>query len=1367
VAFLFVDPSDNSLVIDGAYEERTKIADLGGCWDAIGKVWRVVFTIRNLELLLDAFPNVTISPDLELKTKEQIEKEAKLDKLRAMSKQDMPVCLKIPGLKLSLYNYQRLGVMYSTTNKTGLLLADEMGLGKGKIIGSYVFTKNGPVKIETVKVGDFIIGKNGKDTKVTGVYPQPVQDVYKVTFSDGFSTIVDGHHLWEVYSNNNNSTDRTTGGVVLSTHQLMDKNGIDYRNGVGRNKDKRYSFRTYYKKDNGDNKWSIPIVDPVEFEFQKVLIDPYILGVFLGDGHIGKSGRVSVGMLRTDLKEMSIGGKEIKCKKPHMSVEVFLKNHDEIKRLGLNGKLSWEKFVPNEYKYNSVEVRLAILRGLMDTDGHAEHCATEYSTTSKRLCDDVVEIVQTLGGIARVGIKKKPTYRYKGEKKYGRMAYRVNIKLPKGMMLFGLDRKIKDYVMCDKYLPARYICNIEKQEKQEKTICLSVDAPDSLYVTEHCIVTHNTLQAIGTALFLKAYNGAKKVLVVTPASLKFNWPLEIEKFTDEKYVVIDGTPEERVAQWLRDDVFFYIVNFELISEDLFGGRKFKIDPKESEEKREKKEKIMKRAHQRQRILSGVKARNWDFLVVDECFPYKTKIETDNGCMEIGDIVRNKLDVSVLSCDFSRNETSYKRVVRWIEKPLSGNLVEVTHENGRFVCTWNHKIWTEEYGWIEAGMLQNKVGKIHLRIMPFGVQFLQKGENDSEILFKKMLREVKMDGTGDKIRKKKNCKNMRILQKRIFNTSEGEINSKILLGDVFNDEFKSTAGNYGKNKSILCRQDNARGDFSLFGMRGNIHCSDCKGKDKTFLFKKLCSDMEGKKRIRMDRKSRKNEGCQCCSLQGWEKSTGIENDEEKQSKSGVSKESRGRCGKMEKNTSIISCTRRETVYYSSSENVIRGTREWVGPRTQGFGQEDGRSIELSSRILSNRCCQRGETYCCGSRWELTQNCEMEDNRCEEGKGFISSRLESVQVLERRDLERLGFCSAEDIKVYNLEVEADSDDDHCYVADGVLVSNCHAMKHHSASRTRNVKELKARCKMGLTGTPMDGRLEELHSIMQFIAPGLLMSKVRFFQRYVETDFYGRVTGYKNIGEVSQRIQPFFLRRLKKDVLKDLPDKVYENRIVVLSSEEMKIYKLLAENGHEATEDEMAMVAVIRCKQFCDIPNMVDEDCKKTSKLDAFKEVLEEVVQQNGHKALIFSQYKEVLNFLVPVLDQLGIKYMRIDGDVPPIQRAGMQKKFNEDKSIDVMIGTEAMSTGLNFQAADYVINYDDNWSPAIMAQREDRSHRNGQRNVVTVVSFICRDTVEERIRGVIYAKNRITSQTLGDETEDVILKRLGPKDIARLL
>jgi SNF2 family DNA or RNA helicase len=335
------------------------------------------------------------------------------------------------------------------------------------------------------------------------------------------------------------------------------------------------------------------------------------------------------------------------------------------------------------------------------------------------------------------------------------------------------------------------------------------------------------------------------------------------------------------------------------------------------------------------------------------------------------------------------------------------------------------------------------------------------------------------------------------------------------------------------------------------------------------------------------------------------------------------------------------------------------------------------------------------------------------------------------------------------------------------DVIIIDEAHAIKSHQSARSRNVKQMNGKFRMALTGTPMDGRLEELHSVMEFVYPGLLESRTRFLQKHAETDFWGKITGYKNIDIVRKRIAHCFLRRLKKDVLKDLPDKIYENRIVVLTPDEQRIYKELASQGHAVTQDVEAMVKVIRCKQFCDHFSLIGEDCKTSSKLEALRDVLTEIVVENGHKVLIFSQYKQMLEILVKLLDEMKLKYLRIDGDTPKKLRADMQVTFNTDNKLDVMIGTEAMSTGLNFTAADYVINYDDNWAPAIMNQRSDRAHRIGQKCVVTVVSFICRDTIEERIRDVLYSKECVSAEVLGDETDETILRRLGPKDIAKLL
>jgi len=193
----------------------------------------------------------------------------------------------------------------------------------------------------------------------------------------------------------------------------------------------------------------------------------------------------------------------------------------------------------------------------MDTDGHCMYrnndnfVGTEFSTISKQLCDDVAEIVHSLGGIVRVRTCI-PTYTHNGVKMKGKLAYRVNIKLPSGMNPFRLKRKADRYKTPKKYPTGRYIKNIEKIGFEE-TVCISVDSPDKLYVTEHCIVTHNTTSTIIAAL----ETGVKKILIVCPASLKINWMREIENYTDRSIYIAEGKKFS-----LEHD--FVIVNYDIL-----------------------------------------------------------------------------------------------------------------------------------------------------------------------------------------------------------------------------------------------------------------------------------------------------------------------------------------------------------------------------------------------------------------------------------------------------------------------------------------------------------------------------------------------------------------------------------------------------------------------------------------------------------------------------------------------------------------------------------------------------------------------------------------------------------------------------------
>lgn len=440
------------------------------------------------------------------------------------------------------------------------ILADDMGLGKGLLKSTIIYTPFGKTTMGQLKIGDDVIGSNGKPTKVTGVFPQPKQDIFEITFNDGFKIKTDGSHLWSVTSCNYSKTvegkKNNENLITLSTLQMFEGDVINNEvNG------RVYKTETYYKTKRGFNKWSIPIVEPIQFNpiESELPIDPYLLGLCIGDGHINKkSCRFTIH--KNDFNELLdpyIKNINVDRRNGHFMGSVFL--GDSIVDLGLSNKKSYEKFIPEIYKLSSISDRLSLLQGLMDTDGYCnigkkegDFRSTEYSTTSEQLANDVCELVQTLGGIARKS-SRKSFYTKNGERVECRTSYRINIKLTNGMNPFRLKRKSDLYFSPKKYPVCRYIKNIEKVGFDE-TVCISVDADDKLYVVEHGIVTHNTSAAVMASLESKA----KKVLIVCPASLKINWKREIEMYDPEKKIlIVEG------RKW-GSTFDYYIINYDII-----------------------------------------------------------------------------------------------------------------------------------------------------------------------------------------------------------------------------------------------------------------------------------------------------------------------------------------------------------------------------------------------------------------------------------------------------------------------------------------------------------------------------------------------------------------------------------------------------------------------------------------------------------------------------------------------------------------------------------------------------------------------------------------------------------------------------------
>ncbi len=412
----------------------------------------------------------------------------------------------------------------------GLVVAHGLGTGKALENNTPVITPNGFKLIKDLNVGDLVIGVDGKATKVIGVYPQGELELFNVTFQDGTSVKTCGEHLW-----------------FTQTHKER-KNFKRVKN----NQKFKGKVRSLFEINNTINEnHSIPITKAVEFEEQEVNINPYLLGLLIGDGCFHKK-YISIStadeeiyksvcdMLPKGYTLTKHGKYDYNIVNKHTAENNVFR---EITALGLKEKKSWNKFIPLQFKFNTISVRLKILQGLLDTDGSVDKTGygVNLSTCSKQLAEDCVFLVQSLGGIATITVKT-PNYTYKGERKKGRENFRVWIKLRSEFPPFKLKRKIDKVKVQTKYLPIRFIKTIKPIGKYSAT-CIAIDSEKKLFLVNDFIVTHNTRTSIQVANKLQ-----QPTNVVVPAALQDNYKKELNKWLGTQPNYLNIQSQQRVGR---------------------------------------------------------------------------------------------------------------------------------------------------------------------------------------------------------------------------------------------------------------------------------------------------------------------------------------------------------------------------------------------------------------------------------------------------------------------------------------------------------------------------------------------------------------------------------------------------------------------------------------------------------------------------------------------------------------------------------------------------------------------------------------------------------------------------------------------------
>jgi SNF2 family DNA or RNA helicase len=334
----------------------------------------------------------------------------------------------------------------------------------------------------------------------------------------------------------------------------------------------------------------------------------------------------------------------------------------------------------------------------------------------------------------------------------------------------------------------------------------------------------------------------------------------------------------------------------------------------------------------------------------------------------------------------------------------------------------------------------------------------------------------------------------------------------------------------------------------------------------------------------------------------------------------------------------------------------------------------------------------------------------------------------------------------------------------------------IKNPDTQNAQAAMGLKARHRLVLTGTPLENSVRDLWSIMNFVMPGYLGSRNDFKERYEQPIMQGIEAGPVK-SRLAKRIRPFLLRRTKREVYKELPEKLEQVVYCSMTAHQTKVYeKLLLESRRQITElsgakDQnkgrmLMLTALLRLRQACcdlrllGMPELTQEQA--SAKLELLDELLREAID-GGHRVLIFSQFVSMLQLQKAALEAADIEYCYLDGQTK--DRMKVVDRFQNDPAVPVfLISLKAGGVGLNLTGADTVVHFDPWWNPAVEAQATDRAHRIGQEKVVTAYKLITRGTVEEKILKLQETKRGLMEAI---ESEEPVMGGLSTAEIQELL
>jgi intein/homing endonuclease len=764
--------------------------------------------------------------------------------------------------------------------------------------------------------------------------------------------------------------------------------------------------------------------------------------------------------------------------------------------------------------------------------------------------------------------------------------------------------------------------------------------------------------------------GAKKILIICPATLKINWKREIENYSDKSVYISEGKN-------FSADHEFVIINYDIV-------KNFHDIKKKDESK----------------IISA----NFDLVVLDECFTYDTKIMTEFGEKNIGDIVENGLNVKILTYNHKNKIFEYKKINRWIRKNKD-TIYKIKLNNGLFIeCTDNHKFYVKNKGYVRARELTTTDDLYMLSEIINEKTDLEK----NKMLFKKLCLNYKEQNSPSKTERTKISKELCEMWEfdGIYNREENDVKN-LLLSNLFE---------HCKGEHFRSEEKKKRNYRKKWWM---VKSNEKYSQEKPPFIKIIVSTNEKKQSNEKFGEFRKNEG------KIKRKNIFIER------------------GKRKNNT--------------TTRNVISDVRERLDNGITDINRKSKNFIQKFTTMLQSGFRKPEFENFNRNRWEISQNKKMEIFRQTKDKSIEFVRVEGIEILERGSYDKSTNVYSENTRVYDLEIE----DNHNYFANNILVSNCHYIKNGQAQRTKLINDIvkKVDRLWLLSGTPMTSRPMDYFNLLSLVdspvAKNWLAYAVRYCSGY-QFNAGGRkiwnVTGSSNLEELRERTSGTILRRLKEDVL-DLPDKIITPIYLKLKSKNYEevmgeYYDWYDKNPEESKSLTVQFTKLTKVRQI-----IADEKINQTI------ELAENIIEQ-GKKVIIFCNFTDSLNKISEHFGKISVK---LDGSMSKLNRQHSVDEFQNNEKVKVFVSNlKAGGVGITLTAAETVIFNDISFVPSDMAQAEDRAYRYGQKNNVLVYYPIFQNTIEDIIYDIVNNKKKIIATVMGDnvgvDVSEEILKRI---------